>query len=49
MPTPKQATSKTSRISIKRNGRVFAVIIEGGAAILMTGIVAAAYILHLFH
>jgi len=49
MPTSKQATSKTSRITIKRNGRVFAVIIEGGIAILITGIIAVIYISHAFH
>jgi len=49
MPTPKQTMKNVSRISIKRNGRVLAVTIEGSIAVLAIRLLAAAYIIHLLH
>jgi hypothetical protein len=49
MPAPKYTPSKTSRISIKRNRGTFAITIEGGFALLVTGLAATAYFIHLFH
>ncbi len=49
MPAPKRTPPKTNRISITRNGRAFAITIEGGVALLVTGLAAMAYLIHLFH
>lgn len=49
MPAPKYTTPTTNRISITRNGRAFAITIEGGIALLATGLAAMAYLIHLFH
>ena len=47
--TPKHISPAISRIRITRNGRTFCITIEGGIALLMTGLAAMAYIIHLFH
>jgi len=37
------------RLRRTRNGRAFAITIEGGIALLVTGLAAMAYLIHLFH
>ena len=49
MPTLKRIAKKPNRISIKRDGRAFTVVVEGGIALVVLGAVGMAYISHLFH
>jgi hypothetical protein len=47
MLTRKHATKRTSRITIKRDGRLLSITIEGAIALITIGVVSTIYLIHL--